>query len=331
MNASVTNAKYLLCVPDGWDRYISAEFYELHQGLLARGWQCLLIDVIPDAQLLAAIETAEVVLLWEAYELLERHAARLQNRAGTLPRRIFFCDDVHYFDTHRRSQRLRAFLWADRILATYPDKLLQNFPELAAADIRWSPHAAASCFQVHEPAPARAPQILLSGARSWPYPFRQFCHAKLPPEVCAVIDHPGYPGYPGDANNTMQADQAALHRLGRERYADLLRAYPAMLVCGSVFGYLVAKVFEAMACGCLTLCERSSLAPRLQALGFIEGQHYLATDWFSASADCRAVLAAFKRGDPALMAIVAAAAHKVQTEHTTAHRSEQIHQFCTEE
>jgi hypothetical protein len=54
----------------------------------------------------------------------------------------------------------------------------------------------------------------------------------------------------------MSADSSALLRVGRERYAELLHAYPAMLICGSIFGYLVAKVFEGMAAGCLTICER---------------------------------------------------------------------------
>jgi hypothetical protein len=323
------NGRFLLCVPSGWDTYISREFHELQEGLAARGWTRLIIGDAEDALVVAAIRRAEVVLLWEAYELLERNAEVLCADAAPDAqriRRIFFCDDVHHFIPHRYQQRLRAFNWADTILATYPDKLLQWYPEIDKQKIRSTPHSAASYFK-----PALAPssdRVLLSGSRTWPYPFRQFCHAKLPDTVCDVVDHPGYPGYPGDKANNMQADSIAMLRLGGERYAALLCRYPAMLVCGSVFGYLVAKVFEGMAAGCLVICERASLGDRLAALGFIEGEHYIGTDFLHVIEDTMAVRDAFLRNDPMWKRITGNACHKVSEQHTTATRSAEIHRLC---
>jgi hypothetical protein len=321
----------LLCVPAGWESYISREFYELHEGLVIQGWTKLIIGEVADEIIITSIRRAQVVLLWEAYEFLERTATTLATDSSLAQRhtkRIVFCDDVHYFTAHRRAQRLRAFCWADLILATYPDKLKQWYPEIEENKVRWSPHAAASCFQAtFSPASDR---ILLSGSRTWPYPFRQFCAAKLSDSICQIVDHPGYPGYPGDKANTMQADPSALSSLGREGYAALLRNYPAMLVCGSVFGYLVAKIFEGMAAGCLVICERESLLKQLSTLGFIEGQHYIGTDLLHVIEDTISVRDAFLRGDPIWKNIVTQAARKVSEQHTTTARATQIHYICAE-
>jgi len=123
----------------------------------------------------------------------------------------------------------------------------------------------------------------------------------------------------------------AMSRSGREHYGLVLRTYPAMLVCGSIFGYLVAKVFEGMAAGCLVICDRASLATQLTALGFVEGQHYIGTDVLHVIEDSTKVRNAFVRGDPVWKEIVTRAADKVSALHTTAVRASQIHQFCTEE
>lgn len=332
-NNYASNGIYLLCVPKGWESYISREFYELQQGLVDRGWTRLIIDEVEDTVIVAAIERARIVLLWEAYELLERNSGRLcenSSRTGGQATRIFFCDDVHYFTSHRREQRLRSFLWADLILATYPDKLHEWFPEVDRHKSRWVPHSAASYFQKPPTSLPSSDRILLSGSRTWPYPFRQFCQAKLSRSVCDVIDHPGYPGYPGDKANTMQSDSAAMQRLGREQYATLLQTYPIMLVCGSIFGYLVAKVFEGMAMGCITICERASLGKRLLELGFVEGEHYFGTDLQSVIEDASAIRDAFLRGDLKLTNMANTAALKVSNEHTTHVRAAQIHRICME-
>ncbi|VVE20668.1 hypothetical protein PTE30175_03036 [Pandoraea terrae] len=323
---TIEKGKWVLCVPAGWENYISLEFYEMQQSLVTYGWTKLVIGESDDAAILSAIRDAQVVLLWEPYELIERNADAL-NALPSSVRRMVFCDDVHHFTMHRRQQRLRAFLWADRILATYPDKLLQWYPEVASSKVEWTPHAAASYFRA-APSPS-SDRALLSGSRTWPYPFRQFCGIKLPESVCQVVDHPGYPGYPGDRANTMRADPVALARLGREGYAALLRSHPAMLVCGSVFGYLVAKVFEGMAAGCLVIAERASLGARLTALGFVEGEDYVGTDLLHVIEDTVAVRDAYLCGDAFWKRTVENAMRKVAGQHTTTIRASQIHHLCT--
>lgn len=135
---------FVLCVPKGWSTYISREFYEIHRNLAALGWTLVTVDETDDERLLATIHQARLVLLWECYEILERQS----NSFASLPMhvaRVVFCDDVHYFDSHRRAQRQRAFDWADLVLATYPKKLVEWYPKTRAR-VKWTPHAAASYF-----------------------------------------------------------------------------------------------------------------------------------------------------------------------------------------
>jgi hypothetical protein len=317
----------LLCVPKGWENYISCEFQEIHLHLQNLGWKKLIIDEESDDLILEAIRGADIVLLWEAYELIERHEELFFGQADHQQRRVFFCDDPHFFSSYRRHQRLRAFTWADAILATYPEKIKQWYPEIAHEKIHWTPHSVASYFY-----PEFSPtddRVLLSGAKTWPYPFRQFCQLKLIKEVCDNIDHPGYPGYPGDKHNRQAANAEKMQQIGREKYGDLLRRYPAMLVCGSIFHYLVSKVFEGMASGCLVICERESLAPQLSALGFIAGEHYIGTDIFHVQEDVQQVRNIFLTNPEQWRITVEKAATKVQEEHTTLVRSHQIHSLST--
>ena len=316
----------VLCVPAGWDAYISREFHEIHQRLAALGWTVMVVGEADDRHILKRARSARVLLLWECYEILERY----EQCFAELPRhvkRIVFCDDVHYFTAHRRAQRQRAFHWADVILATYPERVADWFAEERSKG-RWIPHCAASYFTpIFAPASDR---ILLSGARTWPYPFRQFCAEKLS-DVCEVVDHPGYPGYPGDKNNRMKVNGNTFAEVGAERYASVLRRYPAMLVCGSIFNYLVAKVFEGMAAGCLILADRPSLSARLSALGFQEGEHYLGTDIFHVVEDAAAVQRMYHEDTLRWSMITANAARRTAAHHTTFIRAEEIHVLCSDE
>jgi len=315
---------FVLCVPKGWDAYISKEFHEIHRGLVELGWMLLIVEETDDKTLRDAIHNARCVLLWECYEMLDRHEQWLSTLPAGVTRAVF-CDDVHYFTAHRQKQRQRAFDWAQLVLATYPHKLAEWFPGVTKT-IKWTPHVAASYFT-----PMFAPacdKILLSGSRTWPYPFRQFCASKLSREVCDVLDHPGYPGYPGDRANQMRADSHALAHVAGSRYAAILRRHPAMLVCGSIFDYLVAKVFEGMASGCLIIADRASLGSQLDALGFHEGEHYIGTDIFHVIEDAAAVQRLFVSADARWAAITERAERKVRERHTTAQRARDIHASC---
>jgi hypothetical protein len=95
---------FVLCVPKGWDAYISREFHEIHRGLVDLGWSLYVVEETDDKQLIDILHRARCVLLWVCYEMLERHWQSL----CALPEevtRVVFCDDVHYFTAHRQAQR----------------------------------------------------------------------------------------------------------------------------------------------------------------------------------------------------------------------------------
>lgn len=324
ISQSIHFDELLLCVPAGWESYISCEFSEIHSELCRLGWHKVIIGETEETQLLKLIAKAKIVFLWEGYELLERHEHELTLISAE---KIFFCDDPHFFTLHRRQQRLRAFQWADKILATYPEKVKEWFPEINHSKIYWTPHAAASCFS-----PSFNPSInrvLLSGSRTWPYPFRQFCQIKLSADLCDVVDHPGYPGYPGDAANKSIANTEMLQCVGRESYAKLLRYYPAMLVCVSIFSYLVAKVFEGMASGCLVICDRTSLSYSLSLLGFVAGEHYIETDIFHVQEDTKRVLDLYTNNSRLQWEHLAPINFSTDQESALCHKSMLAVQACT--
>jgi glycosyltransferase involved in cell wall biosynthesis len=321
-----------LCVPRGWDSYISCEFNEIHEQLSKLGWNRIIIDDYTDEEILKKIRISTSIILWEAYEFIERNEGKLKfisEVENPLSKKFFFCDDVHYYSEHRKNQRLRGFHWSNKILSTYPRKLKEWYSEVDPTKIIWTPHSAASFFK-----PSFQPKdirVLLSGSRGWAYPFRQFCHEKLPLTLCQTVDHPGYPGYPGDLSNKSRVDLEKIKLFGRTEYVNVLRKYPAMVCCGSVFDYLVAKVFEAMASGCLVICEKKSLATDLAKLGFLEGIHYIGTDYFNLIQDVESALHRFTNDRNAWQRIVDNAHDKIQNEHTTAIRASEIHKICTEE
>lgn len=307
--------RYLLYVPHARHAYTSCEYEQLHLTLERAGWQ-----LVCGGGVTRAMADADLLLLWRAYDApFDGPALGRRDPNGRRPLRCFYCDDIHYFDRRARDRLLAAFAWADLILAAYPQALLRWFPELAPEKVSWLPHSAAPCFE-----PAYRPQdacLLLPAGHGWRYPFRQFCQTMLPSAVCAAVDMPD--------DETSPARDGPTVRRARESRALLMHRYPAMLTCGSVFGYLPASVFEAMAAGCLVIAERQSLVPTLVRLGFVDGEHFIGTDLMHVCDDAQTVLDLFLHRGEQWRAMVERAAERVLTGHTCAERALQLHRTCT--
>lgn len=313
-------------MPEGYENYISKEFHEIHEGLEKHGWRKLTLSESNDEEILASLKWADAILFFEAYDFILKNAkALLENDELSESTKYFFCDDIHFFTNGFREKRLKSFEAVDTIFATYPVQLLELYPEVAPYKVKWTPHAASSYFN-----PTFTPsknKVLLSGSRSWIYPFRQFCAEMISDDVRDVVDHPGYPAYPGNKNITDSSNQALMKSHGQEHYVSLLNDYPAMYASGSVLKYLVAKVFESMASGCLVICDRPSLAKSLDSLGFKEGIHYSGTDIFHARSDSEKLLNMYQSKNGEWLSIVKSAHEKVSSAHTTALRAGQIDDF----
>lgn len=218
-------ARKVLCAPAGYDAYISKEFDEVQRNLVRLGWKYAPIDEENGKRTLQQLEGASAILFFEAYDFIQKHRGDLlANEQIQKTKKFFFCNDIHYHTATFKEKRLTSFLFADIIFATYPAQLLDFFPEITRDKVKWTPHSASSYFTPSfEPT---ATTILLSGSRTWPYPFRQFCASMLSKDICTIVDHPGYPGYPGNKNISNKADHPLMQAHGQEKYGPLLSTIP---------------------------------------------------------------------------------------------------------
>ena len=83
------------------------------------------------------------------------------------------------------------------------------------------------------------------------------------------MHHP-HPGYGTDYEH--KADP----RIGRGYVTLMINRHRAAFTDSSIYRYTVAKHFEIPAAGALLLADRAVAGP-LEQLGFVAGEHYLAT------------------------------------------------------
>jgi spore maturation protein CgeB len=88
----------------------------------------------------------------------------------------------------------------------------------------------------------------------------------------SVLVHPGYGGG-GNGGGNVGASSTTKPHLGR-RFAFHLNKYVACVTDGLHLNYVIAKVFELPAAGCLLLINADLKAP-LARLGMFDGAHYL--------------------------------------------------------
>jgi hypothetical protein len=278
-------------------QYVSREFWWTFCSLREHGWRLLETNDLPQhgdhleplLRLRAGGGWPDVVLFWESYPQLARYAEAFQER-GT--RVYVMTDDLH----HNRDGMAESLRVADGILSTYAPRLRTYWPTVEPSRVIWVPHAAGPDFLL----PLRKrpqPVVFVSGAMNHAYPLRLAMRdlALRRPELARLHEHPGY---------ECSYDYARDQRVG-EGYAAAMRQCLAAFTDALVHQYVVAKHFEIPATGALLLADRA-VAPQLEQLGFLDGQHYL-----SVTADD-------------LEPVVTL----VHERHTTAHRAQQIDAVC---
>jgi len=256
---------------DALRTYVSRELYFIQQELITTyGWKHIECDRLwygagtLENKLRNVLGTVpDVVLFWEAYELLYKHAFDIQ---GLKSQRVFFADDLHWWNRRMREMKLLSFAVSDLILSTYGYCWRKLYPEISFKRVEWVPHSASSDFMLsynHEPDNA----IFLSGAINEAYPLRQQM-LKLHQAGAYAIKYHRHPGY--YCGYDYQADA----RIGRG-FAQMINGCRVGFA-DSVFpyGYVVAKFFEIPATGALLLADEAVSGP-LAELGFVAGEHYV--------------------------------------------------------
>lgn len=297
-------------------RFVSREFWTTFSLLTQFGWSVLeTMELRGNEDALGELLRErtggwpDAVLFWESYpyaadqaETFRKHGARV----------YVMTDDLH----HGRKAMGEALHLADGVLATYAPRIGHYFPELDPARVSWVPHAAGPDFLLPVNDTPR-PVVFVSGAMGEAYPMRLKMGeiARRRPELANVHAHPGYGCAYDYANDS---------RIGRG-FADSMRECLAGFTDALVHFYIVAKHFEIPATGALLIADRA-VAPQLESLGFIDGEHYVSTTADELEAIVESVLDpdnaeeidAIRRRGHALV-------HRC---HTTLHRARQIDAVC---
>ena len=218
-------------------------------------------------------------------------------------------------DTTRNLDRnsFRYLLGADLLLPTY-EYLLARASDLADVPRLWMPHSALPMFELaFNTAPRNT--VLLIGHVDSNYPLRLAVHSRIE-RGDARFEQFGSPGWqPGTSLSHISAFAAAIH----ERIAAIFD--------GSRNNFVVAKVMEVPATGALLLFS-DDLSDALEALGFVDGMHWVSFNASSIDATVDWVLDPHNRAR--VDAIRAAGQALAHARHRTDARVDAIHAAALE-
>lgn len=251
--------------------YVSRELYYIQHDLITNhGWKHIESNTLwqrpgsLEHKLRTAFgELPELIIFWEAYELVCMHVRELQRLKC---HKFFFADDLHAWNRTMREMKVVVFAVSDVILSPYVYCWKSLFPELSYKRLVWVPHSASTDFMLpFNPNAENA--IFLSGAMNEAYPLRQRMLelARDRSHAIRYHHHPGYYcGYDYERDARIGRGYAEKIRQCRVGFADSV--FP--------FGYLVAKFFEIPATGALLLADDTA-GKHFKRLGFVANHHYV--------------------------------------------------------
>jgi Glycosyl transferases group 1 len=303
--------------------YVTRELYFIQHDLItSHGWRHIESNALwsgaetLESKLRSAFgELPETIIFWEAYELVYRYARQMQRLTC---RKLFFADDLHWWDRRMREIKVVVFALSDVILTPYAYCWSKLYPELSSRKVFWVPHSASPDFMLPS---NRSPKnsIFLSGAMNEAYPLRQQM-LKLHEEGSYAIEylrHPGYYcGYNYESNANIGRGYARRIHDCRAGFADSVFPY----------AYLVAKYFEIPATGALLVAD-DSVSPHLQELGFEANRHYVPVSQKNLEEQIKYVLAASNKEE--LDRVRLNGQTLVQERHKTSDRARLINEVCS--
>lgn len=251
--------------------YVSRELYFIQRDLITNhGWRHIESNSLQyrpgslEHKLRTTFgELPEIVIFWEAYELVYQHCREMQ---GLKCRKFFFADDLHWWNRRMRETKVIVFAVSDVILGPYVYRWTSLFPELSKKRTVWVPHSASADFMLPFN-PAAENSIFLSGAINEAYPLRQRM-LRLHHDGSFAIRYHRHPGY------YCGYDYERDGRIGRGYAEKIQQCRVGFADSGFPFGYLVAKFFEIPATGALLLAD-DTVSEQLRKLGFEAERHYV--------------------------------------------------------
>lgn len=302
--------------------YVTRELYYIQHDLITNhGWRHIEANALWHGAgslehkiRIALGQLPEIIVFWEAYELVYRYAREMQVLKC---RKFFFADDLHSWNRRMREIRVIVFGVSDVILSSVAYRLANLFPELSRKRVVWVPHSASTDFLLpFNPDAENA--IFLSGAINEAYPLRQRM-LQLHREGSYAIRyhrHPGYYcGFDYERDGRVGRGYAEKIRQCRVGFADSV--FP--------FAYIVAKFFEIPATGALLLADDTVSEP-LNRLGFEAGRHYVPVSQGNLESQIDYVLSESNRDE--LDQIRRNGQALVQEQHKTSDRARFINAVC---
>ncbi len=260
-------------------------------------------------------ELPEIILFWESYELMLKHAADIYRLDC---RKFVLADDLHWFDDESRQKKTIGFALADAVLATYGYRWDHFYPQFCATKkVVWIPHAASPDFIIPYN-PQAQNFVVLSGATSSYYPLRQQLKELYERGSHPIVlqPHPGYyTGYDYQTDEQVGSGFARMLNNYRTAFTDCL-----------VYRYVVAKYFEIPATGALLLADEA-VSEQLSQLGFIKYQHYVPVSKENLEEQIQFVLE--EKNHAELDQIRKAGQDLVWQRHRTSDRARQIDEMCS--
>jgi Glycosyl transferases group 1 len=304
------------------DHYVSREFsFIIHELIDNHAWRHMETSELADDPRpwrdlirMRFDEMPEVILFWEGYGLINRHARQIH---ALDCKKFIFADDLHYRDESVRWSKLLAYLVCDVVISTYADRFEAFYPEVYNLKrVVWSPHCASPDFLLSFNEQA-VNAVFLSGAINSFYPLR-----RLMCELSEANQHgilrQSHPGYHCGYNHVRD-------RSVGPGYARTVNRYRAAFTDSSIYQYTVAKFFEIPATGVLLLADAAVREPLIR-LGLIEGEHYVSASPDNLADRVREVLD--EANHEAVDAIRRRGQKLVWDRHTTSHRSRLINDVC---
>ena len=307
-----------------FDHYVSREFAYIIRNLIHEyGWKHIEVEQLHSGpgtlrdklrRELGALP--EVILIWGASWFISDNAEQIDSLDCL---KALVADDLHWGpNEERRWSQLLTYMVVDLVFSTYAYVFHEFYPEARNfCRCIWLPHSASPDFLV--PFNSQAENaLLLSGAIFTCYPLRVKMKALWEVGRHNIVYH-AHPGYATHYDNDSDP------RVG-PGYGRLINKYRVAFTDSLIYRYMVAKHFEIPATGALLLAERAIAGPLLQ-LGFVEGEHYIATSEDDLEERVRYVLNLANQ--PELDAIRRRAQALVWERHKTSDRAALIDHVCT--
>jgi hypothetical protein len=294
----------LLEVSYGWRRFVETgtptTWREIVDGLAAS------FGRVPDAVLVTVDE--------DTGARLARAMASRPSAAST-PRALFIADDLQFYNDAQHENKSLIYTHFDVVAATYAYNMKSFYPDVTTKHLVWLPHSATHLFALpFNPSPRR--QILMSGEVNprW-YAHRHMIvrrYVRQGDPRFTYLQHPGYEGTFGAATSGVGAG-----------YARILNDHLVCFTCSSSYNYVVAKMLEIPAAGCLLLVNQD-VVPQLGALGLRENRHFVTYNRTNIDDVANVLLSPEAAASVDRMRLEGM--HLVRTRHMVTLRAQQLHQ-----